>query len=527
MLRPNFMPIALPLISLIWVAACAPAPVAPTKPVVVIVTPPSGSQYVQGDDVAVQSTATDPKGVVRVELTVDGAIVSTDAPPTAQGQLSFSVIQHWKATPGSHTLIVRAANAAGAQSDPAGITVSVMPANLPANTPTALPAKTPEPSATAAPTLTAPTLIAPTLTATPTTAPPTAALGSVSGQVTVRLNGDPEKPAANTHVEILGLPSLATTTDNNGNYGLNQVPLGSQYVFAKNQFGESNPLQVVVASGGTKNVNVRLLQDGGGGAQRIYTGRITRNGQPVQGAAVWIIGDVGVTRTNRDGRYTLVHWIRQDVDGVQTRRDPFFIVASDGTRWNGVYRPEDPDKPTPDIELNRTAPPTPPLVVEDLIDDAGNATWSASGGAVSFNANPNDAKGSARYRANVVLEDKSSPDRVLETYPPRILGGFIAGQLPKTITLQKTDFLYGIVAFPDQALNADVTFRVRLVPSGGATQDLVQFSKDYENQLLPFAVSLEDYAGKSGRIELRATIGNQNADASRALWVEAKIVPGR
>jgi hypothetical protein len=513
MLRSNRITIALASTALIWATACAPAPAAPpSKPGIVIVAPPSGSQYAEGDDVAVQSTATDPTGVVRVELTVDGASVSTDAPPTAQGQSSFSVIQHWKATPGTHTLIVRAANAAGALSDPAGIAISVLPAITP--TPSATMAQTPLPSATAV--LTA--------TASPTTSSPTPAVGSVSGQVTVKLNGDPEKPAANTHVEILGLPSLATTTDNNGNYGLNQVPLGSQFIFAKNQFGESNPLQVLVAGGGTKNVNVRLLQDAGGGAERIYTGRVTRNGQPVQGATVWTIGDVGVTKTNREGRYWLVHWIRQDVDGVRTQRDPFFIVASDGAHWNGVYRAEDPDKTTPDIELNRSAPPTPPQVVQDLIDDAGAAAWSSSSGALSFNANPNDAKGSARYQLNAVLEDKSSPDRVLETYPPRTANGFIAGLLSRAITLQTTDFLYGIVAFPDQANNAAVTITVRFVPNGGAPQDVVEFTKDYDGQLLPFAVPLEDYAGKSGKMELRVSIGNQVANAGRALWIEAKIV---
>ena len=514
MLRRNLFSIALTSAALIWATACAPAAVVPpSKPGVVIVTPPSGSQYVEGDDVSVQSTATDPQGVVRVELTVDGVSVSADTPPTAQGQPSFSVIQHWKATPGSHTLIVRATNAAGTLGDPAGISVTV----LLATTPTAPAAQTPVESATAVRT---------TVASTPTVAPPTAAVGSVSGQVTVKLSGDSEKPAANTHVEILGLPSLATTTDNNGNYGLNQVPLGSQYVFAKNQFGESNPLQVLVA-GGTKNVNVRLLQDAGGGAERIYTGRVTRNGQQVAGVTVWTIGDVGVTKTNREGRYWLVHWIRQDVDGVSTQRDPFFIVASDGTHWNGVYRPEDPDKPTPDIELNRAAPPTPPQVVQDLIDDAATAAWSSGGGALSFNANPNDPKGSARYQSNPVLEDKSSPDRVLEMYPPRAAGGFVAGLLSRTIALQKTDFLYGIVGFPDQANNASVSFTVRFVPNGGAPQNMVEFVEDYSHQLLPFAVPLEDYAGKSGKIELRVFIGNQIANANRAVWVEAKIVRGQ
>ena len=95
------------------------------KPAVIIAAPPSGSTYREGDDVAVQSTSADKKGVVRIEMTVDGAVVHNDTPPAPQ--LNFSLIQTWKATPGSHTIIVRAYNAAGASSDPAAITIQVSP----------------------------------------------------------------------------------------------------------------------------------------------------------------------------------------------------------------------------------------------------------------------------------------------------------------------------------------------------------------------------------------------------------------
>ncbi len=100
-------------------AACAPA----SRPVVVLAAPPQGSQYQEGEEVAVQSTATDSAGISRVELLVDDAVVRTDSAP--QGQLSFSIIQTWKATTGTHILAVRATNTAGTVSGPAIVSITV------------------------------------------------------------------------------------------------------------------------------------------------------------------------------------------------------------------------------------------------------------------------------------------------------------------------------------------------------------------------------------------------------------------
>ncbi len=95
------------------------------KPTVVITSPPSGSQYQEGQEVAIQSTSTDAKGIARVELVVDGITVRTDPLPNPQPQ--FALIQTWKATQGTHTLTVRAYNTANAPSDPIAISVSVLP----------------------------------------------------------------------------------------------------------------------------------------------------------------------------------------------------------------------------------------------------------------------------------------------------------------------------------------------------------------------------------------------------------------
>lgn len=156
---------------LVWLVGCTQAA---SKPTVVILSPPSGSQFYEGEEVAVQSTATDAQGVVRVELVVDGNVVRVDLSPTAQGQQNFTLIQTWRAIAGTHTLVVRAYNAAGAMSDPVGVSVNILPRVAQAPTPTTaapviVTATAPAPSV---PTATAPPK--PPVAPTPTTAPPAA-----------------------------------------------------------------------------------------------------------------------------------------------------------------------------------------------------------------------------------------------------------------------------------------------------------------------------------------------------------------
>jgi hypothetical protein len=96
-----------------------------TKPTVIVNSPPSGTSFQEGDDVSIQSTATDVQGVTRIELQVDGSTVHSDSSPVQNGQAQFSTVQTWKAAGvGNHTVIVRAYNSSGASSD-AGLTLVV------------------------------------------------------------------------------------------------------------------------------------------------------------------------------------------------------------------------------------------------------------------------------------------------------------------------------------------------------------------------------------------------------------------
>lgn len=114
---------------------------AATKPIVVINAPVTGSPFTEGQAIVVQSTATDPKGIVKIVLSVDNIVVQEDKidPP----QTAIQRNQTWNARGiGQHTLTVRAFRADGAVNDPVSITVTIVPASVP--TPVAA-TPTPEP----------------------------------------------------------------------------------------------------------------------------------------------------------------------------------------------------------------------------------------------------------------------------------------------------------------------------------------------------------------------------------------------
>ncbi len=133
------------------IIGCATPGASSSKPTVIIASPPSGSVYTLGEEVVVQSTATDPVGVTQVSLFADGVIVREDPSPVAQGQAQFSLIQSWIAdTVGQHTLTVRATNAQGATSESA-IIVTIRDQNGTPDPPTVVAIATAVPLATATP----------------------------------------------------------------------------------------------------------------------------------------------------------------------------------------------------------------------------------------------------------------------------------------------------------------------------------------------------------------------------------------
>jgi len=120
----------------------------PAKPTVNITAPTSDAQVELGE-VNVLVSASDAKGIARVELSVDGALYRTDANPDPEGGTAWALVQTWTATePGMHTLSVTAYNVDGAASDPWAVTVEVVEEGEAVPTATTAPG---EPTATSAP----------------------------------------------------------------------------------------------------------------------------------------------------------------------------------------------------------------------------------------------------------------------------------------------------------------------------------------------------------------------------------------
>jgi len=148
------------------------------KPSVVTTAPPSNYQAVEGDEVIVEARATG-RSIARVELWVDDGLVDTASSPSPQD--AFSAALTWQASGvGSHIAEVKAHTLGGKESDPAGVIIIVIPAEVAEATPTITvePSETPTPTPTTSPTATptsppeaTPTPTSPAPTATPTETP--------------------------------------------------------------------------------------------------------------------------------------------------------------------------------------------------------------------------------------------------------------------------------------------------------------------------------------------------------------------
>ena len=154
---------------------------APSKPTIIITSPTSGTEFQAGEKVSILSSASDAKGVMRVELYVDGMLYRTDPSPTPGGTKELTMYQEWIAEdPGTHTISVIAVNVDGAESDPWASTIRVAgDGAIPSSSPTMEvgPPPTTEPGPPPTVTVTAtveappPTATVPAPTPTPTVNP--------------------------------------------------------------------------------------------------------------------------------------------------------------------------------------------------------------------------------------------------------------------------------------------------------------------------------------------------------------------
>lgn len=96
-------------------------------PTVIITAPVAGSEVTANESVTVQATASDPTGVVRLELWVDGVKTAEAASPVPQGQSTLTASLQWvPLSTGSHTLEIKAYNQEGRVNEPTAVVVTAL-----------------------------------------------------------------------------------------------------------------------------------------------------------------------------------------------------------------------------------------------------------------------------------------------------------------------------------------------------------------------------------------------------------------
>lgn len=135
------LPALILLVSLLYLAALAPAPTAFAGldlqvggTTVTIHNPTNGMNFQPGQTIGVASTSNGPGGIAFVQLFVDNVGISTSSPPGGVPQPNFYIVQYWTTTPGYHTITVSATSAQGVTGQ-ASIFINVGGSAQPTNTP--------------------------------------------------------------------------------------------------------------------------------------------------------------------------------------------------------------------------------------------------------------------------------------------------------------------------------------------------------------------------------------------------------
>jgi hypothetical protein len=114
------------VLAVMGLPACGVAPEA-EGPSLQVLSPQNFATVQLGESLEVISTATDPRGVTRIDLYVGEDLYRTDGSPTPEGETAWTLTQIWTPTaPGSYTLTVVAHNVDGVESTPWAVAVEVV-----------------------------------------------------------------------------------------------------------------------------------------------------------------------------------------------------------------------------------------------------------------------------------------------------------------------------------------------------------------------------------------------------------------
>ncbi len=514
------------------------------KPAVVITSPPSGSTYHEGEEVAVQSISTDAKGVLRVELVVDGAVIRTDSAPTPQEQ--YTLVQNWKATQGAHTIIVRSINVDNVTSDPAAISITVIQGTALGGTPIPGPSPVPPTTAPGGP-----------------TSPPT---GCTDGAVFV---ADVTVPDGT----VLAAGQTFNKIWRMRNSGCPWGP-GYQFVFVSGEAMTASTAVAVpnTATGGTADILVAMTAPSAPGS---HSGqwRMRNAGGALFGQTVGVVITVPgappppppATNTSPPvcpgppviasfsaspnpitaGGSTTLSWgavtnatsatIDQGIGGVATPGSTSVSPGSTTTYTLTASGCGGVATSQVTVTVNPALPP-PVAVIYDFIAkanfDYSSWKWQSTGSLGSFDlpfpGNPADDHGFALWRYGFTLNDGSTPAQVLETHPQWTANGTISRCYGDVFSsgyqVQASDHISGKVGFLSGAGAGNVTFRIRIRPQGLSNNDIVVIHSVYADGVKSFNYALgPTYNGRKADFCLIVEAGG-TASQDWAVWQDVRII---
>lgn len=556
-MRDQFRSIAL-LIGIISLGllACDLGALSAGKPTTIITSPPSGSQFREGDDVAIQSTSTDSAGIVRVELAVDSNVVRTDSAPTPQ--VSFSQVQTWKATPGNHTVTVRAFNASGNASEPAAISISVRSASG------ATPGQTAAPPVQSPPAVTTGTI--PTSTVAAGGTPSATAVGACTNLsafvADVTVPDGTSLAAGQTFNKIWRLRNSGTCT-----WGP-----GYQLVFAGGEAMTTTNAAVVpsTAPGATADLLIPMTAPAAPG---VHTGRwqlknpagqlfgiqvnVTINtvtAPPTQPPSSSCVGNPAIasftaqpTTIAVGQSATLSYGLVSNADSAEI--DPGIggvttpgsvVVTPTVTTVYTMTARCGANTRTAQVTVTVTPGGTPSAMVLDLVASAPSATWYSGANDLASgyltwgdpaNENATNPQGFMRWSNSVKLEDGSTVARALEMRPKTGDNGFIVGIYSIPTVVQPGTHFKARYGFANGA-TGKVEFIMGLViggtPSGGGNQiRLFQVTKQPTGSLLSADYDLTSYipqaTGQTMQIFLHVVAANPGGAQDSAMWIAPRL----
>jgi hypothetical protein len=181
------------------------------------------------------------------------------------------------------------------------------------------------------------------------------------------LSGIVKPPQAGIRVLFLTLP-VETTTNGDGAYSVNGLPLGEHFLYAMDPKGQvSDTYRLNIQSVGPASLDLDM-QEFKPGSPGLFIGHIvSSSGSAVSGATVWRVGSAARATSDSQGLFRLTDTFPEGAN--QKPPDKLSLVAVSGNNW-GVQSFDfsgGPNKSRLEIKLNRQgAPPTPPRVVFDF-----------------------------------------------------------------------------------------------------------------------------------------------------------------